>query len=256
MWDSVPMRTSRKSLCSSLGRGVGIGFSLLALLAASVAFASEDRKPVREAIDLRAGATCLDGDTLAEHVRTWLGTDTVERELAVEVRGSSDSPRMLEFRTRRGGEVRAYRRFGPGPERCDDLQAAVGLAIAMAIRASLVDELSGSVASGRAREAAPGRRQPWTIAVDAVASLDVLPGPAFGFGVRVERTLTEPFDLRIGLLGLGAPGETFDTTSGHFDVELLAFRLDLGADFDLSHRLRCRPSMGFAAGGLAAQGHA
>jgi hypothetical protein len=212
-------------------------------------------RPLREAIAVEPGATCLETATLVEHVQSWLGVDAADSDVSIEVRGSPDQPRIVEFRTLRAGRATAYRRFAPGPERCEHLHAALGLAIAMAIRASLIDELAGTMADARSRVSGPSAdaTRPWAIGVNALAAVAVLPGAAFGADVRIERALPHPFRVRLGLLGLGALGETL--APGHFDVWLLAPRVDLCAGLDLSRRLRGRACMGLAGGGLFAHGH-
>jgi hypothetical protein len=95
---------------------------------------------------------------------------------------------------------------------------------------------------------------PWAAAADAVLALAVLPDPAFGVNLRIERELTSTFRARLGVLTLLAFGETFDTVPGHFDAWLLAPRLDLCAGLDVTRRIRGRACMGMSGGGLRVQG--
>jgi hypothetical protein len=228
---------------------------LLVVFAPERASAADHTRPLREAVAVEPGATCLETATLVEHVESWLGTDAADSDVSIEVRGSPDQPRVVEFRTLRAGRAIAYRRFAPGPARCDHLHAALGLAIAMAIRASLIEEVTGTTADARAHvpEASADATRPWAIGANALAAVAVLPGAAFGADVRVERALAHPFRVRFGLLGLAALGETL--SPGHFDVWLLAPQIDLCAGLDLSHRLRGQACMGLAGGAVSAQGH-
>jgi hypothetical protein len=238
---------------------VAVAFCLFLVLAPSAARAAEGGRTVLDAIDLQRGATCLDADTLADRVRAWLESDTVEPGLTIEVRGSLESPRIVEFWTLRAGRPVAYRRFGPGPERCDHLHEALGLAIAMAVRASLVDEVAAQLAEAKTHEP-PGTGAPatlpWSAALDAMGTLHVLPGGSFGISGRIERALTPSFGVRLGVVGLAAPGETFDGISGHFDAWIVAAQLDLCAALELSPHVRARACMGIMGGMVAVQGHA
>jgi hypothetical protein len=228
---------------------------LLLAFAPKSASAMDRTRPLREAVAVEPGATCLETATLVEHVESWLGADAADSDVSIEVRGSPDQPRVVEFRTLRAGRAVAYRRFAPGPARCEHLHAALGLAIAMAIRASLIDEVAGTTADTRERapQASADATQPWAIGANALAAVAVLPGAAFGADVRIERALAHPFHARLGMLGLAALGETL--TPGYFDVWLLAPRIDLCAGLELSRRLRGRACMGFSGGALYAHGH-
>ncbi len=243
-------------------RSVALGLIAFALgaFAPGRARAADTARPLREAIAVEPGATCLDAATLVEDVQSWIGADTVDADVVVDVRGSPDQPRVAGFRMLRGGRVVAVRRFEPGPSRCEQLHAVLGLAIAMALKASLIEEIAPTAASPPVPAPSPSvppRAAPprWAIAVDALAALAVLPDPAFGIDARVEIALTPTFRARLGLLALVAFGETFDAP-GHFDTWLLAPRLDLCAGFDVTRRLRASGCMGMSGGGLHAQGYA
>jgi hypothetical protein len=138
----------------------------------------------------------------------------------------------------------------------------LGLAIAMALKASIIDEAAPTVVASPV----PAPPSPptaavveplptWAIAAQGLAALSILPDPAFGVDARVERALTPGFRARLGLLALLAFGEGFDGAAGHFDAWILAPRLDLCAGIDLTGRVRARGCMGMSAGGLHAQGY-
>ena len=247
----------------------------LACAFAPTASADEGERPLKDAITVDAGATCLDATALIEHVETWLESATVDAELSVVVRGSPDRPRVVEFQTLRDGHVIAARRFDPGPERCDHLHAALGLAIAMAIKASLVEEIGGTsltlpapvVATPAPAPAtlkpAPGEAanptvpadvRPWGLGADALAAIAILPDPAFGMDVRVERALGSSFSVRAGFIALAALGEPFQGT-GRFDAWLVAPRIDVCVAVEASARLRVRGCMGAALGAIHARGY-
>lgn len=211
------------------------------------------QRALTDAIDVSPGATCLDVTALAEHVGAWLGSETTDADVWVRVDGSPDDPRTVVFEMGRGDRLLARRRFSPGPEQCEHLQAAVGLAIALAIRVSLLDEIVGS------REPAPERpaletQERWSLGGGPVVAFGVLPGTALGASLRIERTLPPNFALRLGVLGLAAWDRTFATVPGFFDAETLALRLDACVRLDLATSLAARGCAGLLAGGLLAQG--
>src|SRR6185312_14138067 len=72
-------------------------------------------RPLRDALVVDPGASCLDRDALLDDVRTWLGSDQVDAGVTIEVRGSPDQPRNVSFRMLRDGQVVASRAFEPGP---------------------------------------------------------------------------------------------------------------------------------------------
>jgi hypothetical protein len=245
-------------LQSIVRRSLAASLFVLSSLASARAYAADPGRPLRELIRVEPGATCLDAAALVDDVQTWLGTDTADPGLSIEVRGSPDQPRVVEFRTWVGGRVIAHRAFSPAPERCEHLHAALGLAIAMAIRASLFEEIAGAMEEARPRapEAPPARIQRWAIGADALGALGVLPGASFGAEVRIERALGPTFRARLGVLGLVALGEAFPRTPGTFDAGLVAPRLDLCAAFAVSSRVWAEGCMGLAGGALYANGHA
>jgi hypothetical protein len=216
---------------------------------ARAALAAGDPRPLGQALHVEPGATCITAPALAEHARAWLGSDQVDADLWVEVRGSEDDPRVASFTMGRGAQVLARRRFEPGPDRCEDLHAALGLAIALAIRVSLLDDFKAPVPP-----AAPARREPWTVAGDVVGSWGLLPGSAFGAGVWAGRALPPNFEVRLGVEGQGARNKTFAQVAGEFDAALLAATLAACVTFGVDGPVHGRACTGFDAGGIFAQG--
>ncbi len=90
------------------------------------------------------GATCLSAETLAEHVPAWLGRDEIEANIDIEVRGDPfvANAAAITVTTPAGLIERA---FDDGPPGCSDLHAVLGLAIAMAIDASVLSMLGYEV---------------------------------------------------------------------------------------------------------------
>jgi hypothetical protein len=237
---------------------LSLSLAWLSFCRPAVVHAEEVRpvRPLREAVHLQPGATCLDAVVLVEDIQSWLGSSEVDQDLWIDVEGSPTDPRAVTFRTGRGSQLLAQRRFKPGPEGCAHLHAVLGITIAMAVKASLMDELTGSKVEAPVAEhpvpVAPGR--PWTLGAHLVAALGVVPGSAFGAGVRLERALSPTFAVRLGVLGISGPDKSFGQTPGTFDVWLFASRMDACAAADLLRGLRVRGCMGLFAGGLVARG--
>jgi hypothetical protein len=171
-------------------------------LSAPEALAESHQRALTDAIDVHPGATCVELAPLAEDVGAWLGADTVDAAVWVRVEGSTDDPRSVSFEMGRGDSVLARRRFAPGPERCEHLQAALGLAIALAIRVSLLDEIVGPRPEPAPQRPPARAQRPWAVGGGPAVSFGVLPGAALGASLSVERDLPPNFALRLGALGL------------------------------------------------------
>jgi hypothetical protein len=231
--------------------------AVLGVLSSAGAAQGASPRPLTEAIEVRPGATCVEGAALAGQVGAWLGADTVEADVWVKVEGSPEDARVVWFDMGRGDRLLARRRFSPGPERCDQLEAALGLAIALAIRVSLLDDLLGPREPGKPeppRPVPPGRRALWGFGAGAMAGLGVLPGASLGASLRLEKEVPPSFAVRLGLFGLASRNEAFATTTGSFDAEGAAARLDACVIVELAAGVGARGCAGLLAGGLFAQG--
>jgi hypothetical protein len=202
-------------------------------------------------VKIDRGATCLDSEELVEHVSSWLGTDRVSAPLAIEVHGSAHFARTVWFRIRRGNQTLAERRFDPAPARCADLHAAVGLAIALALKVSLLDSLIGARTYGDA-----GASRPFRIVVQALAGFAVVPGADFGVAVGLQRSFAERFAARLTALGLLGPYGDFRHDQGRFKTWLAAGRLDVCSRLVDLRGLNLSACVGIAAGGVYATGEA
>jgi len=203
------------------------------------------------AMTIDPGVTCLDSKELVEHVSSWLGTDRVSAPLAIEVHGSPYFARTVWVRIRRGNATLAERRFEPAPARCEDLHAAVGLAIALALKASLLDALIGTRTYGAAHASRPLR-----IGVQVLAGLAVVPGTDFGIGSSLQYSIAERFAARLSVLALVGPYGDFQQDQGRFETWLTAGRLDVCSRLAEIHGLDVSACVGIAAGGLYATGEA
>src|SRR5579872_3627664 len=82
-------------------------------LAPRAASADGHSRPLSEALDVEPGATCVTAAALGEHVRAWLGSDQIDSDLWIRVKGSEDDPRDVSFAMGREDQVLARRRFQP-----------------------------------------------------------------------------------------------------------------------------------------------
>ena len=203
------------------------------------------------AMTLDRGVTCLDSEELVEHVSTWLGTDRVATPLAIEVHGSPYFARTVWFRIRRGDATVAERRFEPAPARCDALHAAVGLAIALALKASLLDSLIGERMFGDGDASFPLR-----IGARALGGVSVVPGVDFGIGLGLQYSIAERLAARLSVLALLGPYGDFRTDQGRFKTWLATGRLDVCPRLVDIDGLAVSACIGIAAGGLYANGEA
>jgi hypothetical protein len=248
-WD----RRAAGRLSRSTLRAQAAGATFAVVLAASSAAGSDGKQALSEALRVVPGATCLEASALVQQVTLWLGSDVVDADLWIEVEGSADDPRGVSFRVGRGADVLAVRRFAPGPERCEQLEAFVGLAIALAIKVSLLDDLMGRPAAPPATPPEP--RDQWAVTASGIAALAVVPGVAGGVGGAVDAAIPPNFALRVGLAAVGGWGKTFDRTAGSFDAEVVALHFDGCVRLPIRRAIRLRACAGVMFGGLLAHGH-
>lgn len=200
------------------------------------------------AVTIDRGLTCLDSEELVEHVSSWLGSDRIAETLEIEVHGSPYFARTVWFQIQRGGETLAERRFEPAPARCADLHAAVGLAIALALKASLLDSLIGARTSGTTHAS--------RVAAQALIGIAVIPDADFGIGISLQHWLTHRFAARLSALGLHAPFGNFQQDQGRFKTWLAIGRVDLCSRLTDLTALDISACVGLAAGALYATGEA
>ena len=203
------------------------------------------------AVSIDPGVTCLDSEDLVEHVASWLGTDRVSAPLTIEVHGSPHFARTVWFRIRRGSATLAERRFEPAPAGCDDLHAAVGLAIALALKASLLDSVIGARPHG---DDPPSHA--YRLDAQALGGVAVIPGADFGLGVSLQRALAERFAARLSAIALLGPFGDFEADEGRFETWLAIGRLDVCSRLADLAGVDIAVCVGVAAGGLHATGQA
>jgi hypothetical protein len=216
---------------------------------AVTAQAQAESQNLAAAMTVERGITCLDSEELADHVSTWLGSDRVSAPLAIEVHGSPHFARTVWFRIRRGDSILAERRFEPAPARCDALHAAVGLAIALALKASLLDSLIGAQAHGDANRS-------FRITGQALGGFAVVPGLDFGLSLGLQHSFAERLAARLSFAGLLGPRGDFQQDQGRFKTWLTLGRIDVCSRFADFASVDISACVGVAAGALYATGEA
>ena len=203
-------------------------------------------RPLAEAIDVDPGATCLDQVRLAASVQAWLTRDHVSADVRVHLVGDEHDPNAATFRITRSGKTRE-RRFGALPTGCEEATAVVGLAIALAIDATVMSDMVGPEMSA----SGPARR---TIAVQAMGAFEVLPGGSVGGAVGIEYGLASWLSVRLDLLGLFSWGNHIEGVSGVFDVAVGAAAPQICAGGAVNPGVRFEMCSGVPIGVLRAQG--
>jgi len=229
-------------------------------------------RPLRSAIVIEPGASCLDGDKLTEHVARWLGRQRVDERLRVEVRGSPRNKQVVSIKVRKANGDVAERRIADAPLDCDQLHQALGLSVALAIDATLLedsaadsyrwsadasDEHDDDSLEQRANDILdPPEPAYFRLAAALQINLGsgVLTDVAPGLAVRVELGPLPWLDIRAGVYGTRITDQQMGTLPGSFDVELQAVRLDACASAVPEEGLRVALCGGFMLGSFRTVG--
>ncbi len=221
-------------------------------------------RPVADAIEVDGGA-CLVRERLAGHVATWLGRSRIDERIGVRVHDGRDRGQGVSFEILRSGTGVAERKLEPRSIACGDLTAAVGLAIALSIDATLLRTILPEAREERLRPAgqrepkvapAPGptvdRSAPVYGMAQAVGMFGVAPVPLLGGAFGAEVGLGEPVGLRLG--AILTANHSMSLGRGQVDVGLLGGRADgcLTAPVDALSIAACG---GISAGRWVARGH-
>lgn len=163
---------------------------------------------IADALSLDPGATCLEHDRLTEQVVSWLERDEIDPRLSVVVEGNPTEAHTLRFTLWAHGEVIAERVFAPGPSRCHDLHSVVGLAIALAVDATVLESVGISAPEAEAVEPPPPR-PPAESELEVVIPTTPPPTSDPGLGPGLDLTpRPSPWEWRLhggGLVTIGAP---------------------------------------------------
>lgn len=184
---------------------------------------------------------CITNESLAEHLRTWLRRDHVDARVAVVV---DEAENGASFVVLRDGVPHAARRFDQLPRGCPDRRAALGLAIAIAIDAAVLDELvatpePASISSGTLRE--PPDEPPdelaeeedetstpriWVeLAVGGQVLIEILPEVAAGW--QLGPRLVVDGTVEIGVSAWTSSVSGADLAAGRVESQLAGGRFDL-----------------------------
>jgi hypothetical protein len=225
-----------------------------ALLMSRVALGAPPTHTVSEALRVEANE-CFDEALLAPVLSRWLQRDRVDRRIEVEIVGEPGSSEGLVLRVLRDGVIAGERRFPVLSAPCDDVRAAVGLAAALAIDATVLESLGVRAApvsdDGDARPARPAP-SPWpgvAASVDAVGLFGVLSAPAVGISPALSLHVAAPLELRASALITGSSRLSFDGRT--FDLTLVSGAVD-ACGLASWRALRARGCFGLAAGRLLA----
>ena len=125
------------------------------------AHAQESRRAVADAVSITERGSCLTHEAVAANVQGWLGSPTVPGELSILVDlPGADGRGDVAFVVLRGREPIARRSFTGMPARCADRRAVLGLAIAIAIDATLLRALGVAAPTEQPVEARSASRPP------------------------------------------------------------------------------------------------
>lgn len=171
-----------------------MGLALIAALA--LTGAEPSTRPVGDAVIVHAAGTCLDRARLLEHVQAGLARDDVDARISVVVSATATTAELTVMEL---GRPVATRVFPEIPAKCDDLHAALGIAVAVAIEAAIVQQ----------REEAPPTAPPVVMPAPVVAPTPTKPARSSPAPARprlvdvtldlsVLGTLRAPDDLGVG----------------------------------------------------------
>jgi len=222
-------------------RAIALLVVLLSASAATVASAQPHDQEIAAAITIEGIDTCLDPASLVSQVAHFLGRDRIADRIHVAVRPSVQAD---TFDLVRGDEVIGQRTLEAAGATCEQRRAALGLMIALAIDATLLDELQTPIQAEPVAIAALG--------IDVGGWLGLFPSAAGAAALRLEVTLTPWLGLEAAAMGALAPDTAFSV--GTVSTSLAAGRLSLCPMIRLE-TLRIDGCVGAAAGALFASGH-
>jgi hypothetical protein len=202
--------------------------------------------PLRDVMRVEPGATCLDPERIAGHVKMWLGSAQVDAALRVRVFGDPSDAHSAYFEIERGVD-KHRRELRPLPHSCDDAHAVIGLALAIALDAARMqrDWLISH----------PEFLQTWTLGTELTGAYSVLPESALGLQANLERGWTPWFSTRADVFGLFAWDQRIAGSAGRFDALLVASSIEVCAGGWPDTRLRLSLCAGAALGLVHAWGH-
>ena len=241
----------------------GRTLALLALfaLAPARAEAAPATRPILEALDV-ASVPCLNRDGLGAQLRTWLRRDQIDSRLSIVVRPGAGEPSgpSVSFFILRDGRSVVERSLPHADVGCEQLRAAVGLAIAISVETMLVtaDEPPAQPNNESVLDYVPAQSKPeipderrFSFGLRLLGAPALLTRPALGLDAELAVRIVAPFEVNVSVMGTNPVRTQIGT--GYGDISLVAGRLDacVGRYHGL---LGSRACLGAAAGRLVADG--
>jgi hypothetical protein len=204
-----------------------------------------------DALEVTPGATCLTQTDLEARLREWLGDRFREQDLRVVVQGDPVDAHQMSFAVWRGQEKRVERHFADAPPACGSMHAVLALAIAIALRHALLEELEVVPAA-----AEPPKRKKSAFELDAALVLASGFGAGLGVGGEAGTTLDAGpwFSMRLGTLFVHTERQALAQGGGTYRVSLLGVGIEGCLKGDAASRLVLQLCTGPLAGVLLAQG--
>ncbi len=249
--------------------------SVLVALPAS-AQGNTPSRPIQDLLHLTEGR-CLRRSSLAAGVASWLSRDTIAESITIDAEEFDGGGRFV---LRRDGELLGRRTLLRADSSCEELRAALSLAIAVAIDATILDALGAAPSPAPTLPApppSPRLRSPAAIAASTAgvarapaeasaarfapsrlsASLEIgvlaglLPAPAFLISPSLSYAIALPFEVRLAAVATSSADAAL--ISGGASLRIAAARLDACA-LERRAPFVLRVCAGALAGGLSAAG--
>jgi hypothetical protein len=238
------------------------GALLLSLvLSARRADAAPATRPILEALDVES-VPCLNRDGLGAQLHTWLRRDRIDSRISIIVRpstGEVSGPSVSFFILRDGKSV--VERWLPHADvGCEQLRAAVGLAIAISVETMLVDTAeeppphppNESLLDFVPVSAKPeGDERRFSFGLRLLGAPALLTRPALGLDAELSVRVVVPFEVNVSVMGTNPVRTPIGT--GYGDLSLVAGRVD-ACVARYQSVLGSRACLGVAAGRLIADG--
>jgi hypothetical protein len=215
-------------------------------------------RPLAQAIELDAGATCLEHERLVGRVGRWLERDQVDARIGVRVLGSGREDNAVAFAITLDGQHRAERKISEAPRDCDQLHSALALSIALAIDATLLDAQRGAPVEVPSDDELLSMEPPppyfrLALAAVAQATSGLLTDIAPAGSARIELGFVPWLDLRAGVLAAQVGDQRLPGVDGRFEVALIAGRFDACGSYELG-QLRLLACVGGVVGSFRTRG--
>ncbi len=200
-------------------------------------------QPLARAITVQGDDGCIDWEAAAQRVAAWLGRGTVDARVRVRVRASAGT---LRFDMLRNGRESAERQFAHVPAACPDRQAALGLAVALAIDSTILGSLGvpAPPSEPRSDEAS------LAVEVGGLGLWQVVPNITAGVEAGVEVAWRR---LGLAVSGMASVPTRVQVPPGSARITLVGGRID-GCIYDHFDWVRVAACPGIAAGLANAEG--